>query len=134
MNADSETCPAPFLSGHMIDLGAEHSIAIYVRNGVCWVAEFRYGRGEFTCASEWFRFHAGALRYCHNRRAAALKSAMPLTLEMLHRIERLHRQSEAREERMRAVRRSFAAAMQRFLIGVLSRLRGGAAKISQTIG
>jgi len=73
----------------MIDLGTGHTIAIYKRNGVCWVAEFRDGRGERDYAGSWFRFHAGGLRYCHNRRRAALESSTPLTPEMLEKIERL---------------------------------------------
>lgn len=130
MNAESQVRTAPSISGHMIDLGAGHSMAIYERNGVCWVAEFRDGRGEFTSAGSWFRLDAGRLRY----RRTTLWSVTPLTAEMLKSIERLHRDSEAREERMLAVPRTVAAAAQRCCISIMSRLRGGAAKISQTIG
>ena len=68
MNWKSQMSAAPSISGHMIDLGVGHSIAIYERNDVGWVAEFRDGRGEFMYAGAWFRFHAGGLRYCYNRR------------------------------------------------------------------
>jgi hypothetical protein len=114
----------------MIDLGAGYVIAIYERNGVCWVAEFHDGRGEFDYAGSWFRFYAGRLRATR----AALKSPTPLTPEMLEKIERLHRASEAREERRLAMLRTVAAAAQRWAIRVVSRLRGGASKISQTLG
>ena len=134
MNADSQMYTAPSLSGHTIDLGAGHLVAIYVRDGVCWAAEFRDGRGELTSAGEWFRFHAGVLRYCHNRRAAALESVTPLTPEMVDRIERLHRAREARDERMRAMQRRIVAAAHRYWIGVMLRIRGGASKINQTLG
>lgn len=131
MNAESDTHTAPSINGHMIALGAGHSIAIYQRDGDGYVAEFRDGRVEFMHAGTWFRFHAGGLRYCHNRRTA-FQSAMPLTPEMLEKIERLHRESEARQAMMLAVPRNAARTVQEFCIGVMSRLRGRAAKISQT--
>jgi hypothetical protein len=133
MNAESNTRTAPSINGHMIALGAGHSIAIYVRNRDGYVAEFRYGRAELMHAGTWFRFHAGGLRYCHNRRTA-FQSSMPLTPEMLEKVERLHRESEARQAMMQAVPRNAAAAAQQFCISVISRLRGRASKISQTFG
>jgi hypothetical protein len=59
---------------------------------------------------------------------------MPLTPEILERIERLHAESDAREERMLTVPRNVAASARRYLIWMMSRLRGDASKISQTIG
>jgi hypothetical protein len=123
---------APSVSGNLIDLGAGHSIAIYERNRESYVAEFRDGGGSLEYAGSWFRFHAGALRCPKGR--AALQSSMPLTPEILERIERLHAESEARQKRMLAVPRNIAAAARRYLIGMMSRPRGDASKISQTIG
>jgi hypothetical protein len=119
---------APSISGNMIDLGTGYAIAIYERNGVCWVAEFYDGRGEFDYAGAWFRFYAGRLRAAR----VALKSPTPLTPEMLEKIERLHRASEAREERILAVPRTVAAAAQRWAISLMSLLRGRGSKIGQT--
>lgn len=133
MNTESKACTAPSINGHMIALGAEHSIAIYERNGVCWVAEFCDGRGTLEYANSWFRFHAGGLRYCHNGRAT-LQFSAPLTREMLQKIERLHAESDARQERMLAMPRTVAATARRYWTNVISRLRGRAAKISQTFG
>lgn len=130
MNAESHMGTAPFISGNMIDLGAGHSIAIYERNRKSYVAEFRDGDGSLEYASSWFRFHAGELRAARG----AFQSATPLTPAMLETIERLHRESEAREERMFAVLRRGAAAARRYWISVMSRLRGGASKSSQTVG
>jgi hypothetical protein len=59
---------------------------------------------------------------------------MPLTPEILERIERLHAESEARQARMLAVPRTVVAAARRYCINVISRLRGGAAKVSRTFG
>jgi hypothetical protein len=133
MNTESEARTAPSINGHMIALGAEHSIAVYERNGVCWVAEFCDGRGTLEYATSWFRFHAGGLRYCHNRRTA-FQSSTPLTPKMLQKIERLHAESDARQERMLAVPRTVAAAAQRWAISLVSHLRGGKSRISQTLG
>jgi hypothetical protein len=116
----------------MISLGVGHSIAIYERNREYYVAEFRDGGARLEYAGSWFRFHAGALR-CYSGRAA-LQSSMPLTPEILERIERLHAESEARQARMLAVPRTVAAAALRYWASVMSRLNGGASKISQTVG
>ena len=132
MNAESKVRTAPSISGNIVDLGAGHSIAIYERNRESYVAEFRDGGGTLEYAGSWFRFHAGALRWGKGR--AALQSSMPLTPEILERIERLHAASEARQERMLAVPRTVAAAALRYFVSAMSRLRGGTSKISQTVG
>ncbi len=132
MNAESQMRTAPSINGHMIILGAGHSIAIYERNRECYVAEFRDGYGMLAYTGTWFRFHAGTLK-CYNGRAA-LRSSMPLTPEMLEQIERLHRQSEARQERMLAVPGNVAAIAKRCLLGLMSWTRGVASKPGRTVG
>jgi hypothetical protein len=132
MNAESKARTAPSINGHTIVLGAGHSIAIYERNRECYVAEFRDGRGRLEYAGSWFRFNAGALR-CYSGRAA-LRSSVPLSPEIVEKIERLHAASEARQERMLALPRTVAAAARRYWINVVSRLRRRAARISRTFG
>jgi hypothetical protein len=95
MNAQPETEVQASIEGHVIDRGSAHSIAMYERDGVSWVAEFRGGRGELMNANTWFYFHSERLGYWHRRRAC--KSVQPLPLWMLVEIERLHRDREARE-------------------------------------
>ena len=129
MNTESKARATPSIIGNMIDLGTGETIAIYERNGVCWVAEFRDGHGALDYAG-WFRFYAGHLRAAH----VARKVPTPLTPEMLERIERLHSESEAQQERMLAVPRAIATAAQSYLSSVMSRLRGRASKPSQTLG
>ena len=130
MNAESQMSAAPSISGNMIDLGAGYVIATYERNGSCWVAEFRDGRGELEYAGSWFRFHAGRLRAARTAR----KYPTPMTPEMVEKIERLHRASEARQERILAVPRAVAAAAKLWAIRVMSRPRARESKISQTLG
>jgi hypothetical protein len=132
MNTESKAHTAPPINGHMITLGAGHSIAIHERNGEGFVAEFRDGRAELSYAGSWFRFNAGALRCLRGR--AALRCYTPLTAEMLQKIERLHAEQEARQARMRTAPRTVIAAARRYCINVISRLRGRAAKVSRTFG
>jgi len=133
MTAASKPQSAPSIYGHMITLGVGHSIAIYERNRECYVAEFRDGGASLEYAGSWFRFHAEALRYCHNRRTALLSSA-PMTPEILEKIEWLHADSDAREERVLATPRIIFAAVRRYCTNLISSLRGRAAKTSRTFG
>lgn len=116
----------------MIDLGAGHSIALYERNGVCWVAQFRDGHGEFTCASIWFGTYAGGLWSCHHRRAS-VESSRPLNRAMLSKIERLHVESDARQERMLAVPRHIGSTIKRYVLSLKSWTRGVASRTRQII-
>lgn len=131
MDAESKARIAALINGHMIALGSGHSIAIYDRNGEGYVAEFREGRGEFMHAGTWFRFHAESLRFCHDGRAG-LQLSKPLSPQMREKIERLHDESEARQQRMLAVSRAVAAPVRRYWIRLMSRLHGDEAKMTQT--
>ena len=133
MNADSKALAACPIKGHMIALAPGQLIAIYERNGESYVAEFRDGYEKVEYACTWFRFYASALRYRGNGRAG-VDDAMPLTQEMLQKVERLHAEREARQEKMLAAPRTVALAVQRYWINFLSRLRGRAGKINQTPG
>lgn len=83
--------PESAISGHVIHVSDGHSVAIYQRNGVCWVADFQWGAGQLVDAASWFRFHAGVLRYSHRRRAEALETMTPISPELAEQLERLHR-------------------------------------------
>ena len=121
------------ITGYMVILGPGHSIAIYDRLGKPYVAEFRGRRGEFINATTWYRLNAGTLRYCHNRRTAS-RSTIPLTSEILEAIERLHCESELREEQVLTGLRSIATLAQRPWISLITALRGRVAKRRRTFG
>jgi len=87
----------PTVTGNTMQLGERHSIAIYQRDGRCWVAEFREGRGELIDAYSWFRADLGALRYSHGRRMAALATVQPMTQDVIEKVENLHRQAARRD-------------------------------------
>ena len=72
--------------GSLLRLSETREIAIYQRDGVAWVADFRGGRGELFTAGEWFAL---------NGRGSALRRAgpdsmVPLPADVIGRIERLH--------------------------------------------
>jgi hypothetical protein len=94
MKDDLPVGTSPLVEGHVLHLREGYEVAIYKRNSVGWVAEFRNGRGELFDAALWFQFHAGSLRYSLGDRAAALNSASAITPELLAQIERLHRRAE----------------------------------------
>lgn len=132
MNTESQARAAPPINGHLIALGAGHSIAIYERNGKGFVAEFRDGHASLEYAGSWFRFNSGVLRRLRGRHA--LEFFMPLNPKMLQEIERLHAESEVHQTRVLAVPRAVAAAARCYWINVVSRLRGRRTKISERLG
>jgi len=73
-------------NGSLLRLGEEREIAIYRRDGVAWIADFRGGRGELFTVGEWFALNGrGSLL-----RRAGLASIAPLPADVIERIERLH--------------------------------------------
>ena len=65
MNVNRDQTAVP--NGNLLRLG-EREIAIYQRDGVAWVADFRGGRGEIFTAGEWFAL---------NGRGRVLRRACP---------------------------------------------------------
>jgi len=94
-----ERPPFSTISGTMVQLGERDMIAIYRWDDLSWVAHFRDGYGELSDATTWFRVHAGWLRSCCVGSVAALETVTTLTQEMIEKIGRLHRQTEAEQAR-----------------------------------
>jgi len=117
--------------GHLLHLGERHQVAIYARNGTRWVAEFREGRGELIDATTWFHFHAGALRYSHGKRAAALESATVLTQELLEEIERLHQTDEHHHAKTAGIGIAVLESLKRHFSDSWSRFTARASKRAQ---
>jgi hypothetical protein len=59
-----------------------------------WVADFVDGHGVLVDVNTWFRFNCGTVANSHVRRRIALESAMPLSTQLIARIEALHRERE----------------------------------------
>jgi hypothetical protein len=112
----SEAC-APAITGNLLHFSEGHEAAIYQRDGMWWVAEFRFGSATLTDASTWFTFHAGALRFCHRQRAAALESTRPIPSHIQREIARLQLQADAGDERARAVWAAVLRVLRRWGFG-----------------
>ena len=79
------------LQGQILRLSERREVAIYLRNGKLWVADFIDGCGEVIDAAKWFRFNCGSRAAPHARRRMAAESAIPLYEQLESRIEELHR-------------------------------------------
>ena len=110
MTAKRESRVPSQIQGQMLRLSEHRSVAIYLRDGVMWVADFIDGHGELVDANTWFRFNCGALANSHARRRMLLESATPISLELGERIEALHAASAAGRGHhlMRAAKAFFA--------------------------
>lgn len=97
MNANQEQGGASFLHGNLLRLGEQHEIAIYMRDGMAWVADFKDGRCKVSTASAWFASNQDG-RVLHRM---DLGSITPLPEEVVERIERLHqRMTKAGDHRL----------------------------------
>jgi hypothetical protein len=90
MNADGAG-GSPGVQGQLLRLSARREVAIYLREGALWVADFIDGHGALIDPITWFRFNCGGLSTARARLRMVRESAMPLSVELLARIERLHR-------------------------------------------
>ena len=79
------------IQGQILRFSEHHVVAIYLRNHSIWVADFIDGQGTLVDAAVWFRFNCGTLATSNALRRMALESAMPLSAELVERIEALHR-------------------------------------------
>ena|SRR5690349_1406201 len=105
MSKAAEQSRSDDIQGQLLRLSARREVAIYLREGRLWIADFIDGEGAIVEPPEWFRFNCGTPRAWQARRRMELEAAIPLSVEISARIERLHRQaakedsSVAREER-----------------------------------
>jgi hypothetical protein len=98
-NAPGRLC-LDSIQGQFLRLSARREVAIYLREGRLWVADFIDGEGQLIEPCTWFRFNCAAPRASLGRRRMTLEAATPLTPEIAARIEDLHtgldRKSEGR--------------------------------------
>jgi hypothetical protein len=77
------------IQGQLLRQNERREVAIFLRDGALWVADFIDGRGQLIEATTWFRFNCGALSTTHARRRMVLESAVPLSESLVAKIERL---------------------------------------------
>lgn len=81
------------IQGQLLRLSARREVAIYLRDGALWIADFIDGHGELIDAATWFRFNCGSPSPSHVHRRMIRESAIPLSIHLALRIEQLHRPS-----------------------------------------
>ncbi len=79
------------IQGQLLRLSARRRVAIYLRGGQLWIADFIDGHGELVDPETWFRFNCGSPGTRLARRRMLLESALPLSSEIVTKIEDLHR-------------------------------------------
>ncbi len=94
MNTNREQNGTSPLHGNLLRIGERREIAIYLRDGTAWVAEFNDERGELFSVSAWFSLNRGG----RVLRRMELDSVTPLPEDAVRRIERLHRRKEKRND------------------------------------
>jgi hypothetical protein len=78
------------IQGQILRFSEHHVVAKYLRYGLIWVADFIDNHGALLDANTWFRFNCGTLATSQARRRMLLESAVPLSAELVDRIEVLH--------------------------------------------
>jgi hypothetical protein len=78
------------IQGQLLRQSEHRAVAIYLREGSTWVADFVDGQGVLVDVDTWFRFNCGTLANPHASRRIARESAIPLSAELIARIESLH--------------------------------------------
>ena len=77
------------VQGQLLRRSERREVAIFLRDGALWVADFIDGNGQLIDATTWFRFNCGALESPHARHRMLHESATPLSADLVHRIEQL---------------------------------------------
>jgi hypothetical protein len=99
MNSPALTDRAPRLrdsiQGQLLRLSTHRTVALYLRQRSLWVADFIDGQGALVDATTWFRFNCGSLANSHALRRMTLESAIPLSADLVERIQGLHHAAAA---------------------------------------
>lgn len=77
------------LQGQILRRSKRREVAIFLRDGRLWIADFIDGQGALVDAVTWFRFNCPAGPSESAYRRMTLESAEPMSSELVQRIERL---------------------------------------------
>jgi hypothetical protein len=80
----------PPIQGQLLRQSERREVAIYLRDGELWIADFVDGIGELVEPVIWFRFNCGTSSTRGAHRRMLFESAMPLSTALAARIEDLH--------------------------------------------
>jgi len=91
MDSELKSESAPAIQGQLLRRSERREVAIYLREGRLWIADFIDESGELVEPAAWFRFNCGAHSTRRARYRMLLESAIPLSAELAAKIECLHR-------------------------------------------
>ena len=80
------------LQGQVLRRSRRREAVLFLRDDALWVADFVDGRGEVTDAVTWIRFNCAGATSAQAQRRMVLESAIPLSVEMVARIEGLQKE------------------------------------------
>src|SRR5262245_6265356 len=106
------------IQGNLLRLRDGRAVAIYLRDGVVSVAEFRGDRAALLGVAEWHSFRAR--KVAHAQRRGEVEILSPIPADVVERIEALHRRTG--EWNDHPFKRK-AAALSAGMAGVLAGLR-----------
>jgi hypothetical protein len=76
--------------GQVLRRGREHEVALYLRNGEAWIADFVGTEGALVDVATWLRFNCAGARSELARARMVRECALPLLPDLVERIEALH--------------------------------------------
>jgi hypothetical protein len=85
------------IQGQLLRLSARREVAIYLFDGTLWVADFVDGHGELFHPETWFRFNCGSSDAREAQRRMLRESGLPLSADIVQKIESLHHSVMASE-------------------------------------
>jgi hypothetical protein len=78
------------IQGQLLRISERREVALYLRDGALWIADFVDDVGALCEVRTWLRFHCSTTASWEPRRRMALESAVPLSEHLVERIEALH--------------------------------------------
>jgi hypothetical protein len=81
---------SPSIQGQLLRRSERREVAIYLRDGELWIADFIDGIGELIEPAVWFRFNCGTPSARRAHRRTLFESAVPLSADLAAKIEDLH--------------------------------------------
>ena len=85
------------IQGQLLRFSTHREVAIYLRQGSIWVADFIDRKGVLVDVATWLRFNCGTHSNAYAARRTSLESATALSADLLARIEALHRAAMTKE-------------------------------------
>lgn len=105
------------MHGSLLRSNDGRSMAIYLRDGVVSVAEFRAGRGRLLSVAEWHGFHAR--KVAHAQRRGEVEVVFPIPGDVVALIEALHRRlGELNDHAFKRKAARFSAVLARIASGL----------------